>query len=229
MFSPDSLFSRFMNTLLDIIVIGLLWLICSLPVVTIVASTTAAYYAMAKVVRHKTGYVFKEFFRSFKANLKQSVLPVIIFIIVIAVIVMDVIYVWNNRSKTNDALFVILVGIAFLFLSCSVYFCPFLSRFTKRNRELFRLSAFSAFRFLPITAAIIIAVIIAGMGLYLMPWMIVFLPGIIFFFLTYPMEYVMRAFMKKPEKGSPEEDIWYNQKPGSIFSLKSKDGKTKNK
>ncbi|MCR4609565.1 MAG: YesL family protein [Eubacterium sp.] len=220
MFSPDSLFSRFMNTLLDIILIGILWLLCSLPVVTIVASTTAAYYAMAKVVRHKTGYVFKEFFRSFKSNMKQTILPMIIFISVISVIVLDVVYVWNNRSKTNDALFVILVGIAFLFLSCSVYFCPFLSRFTKKNSELFRLSAFSAFRYLPVTAAVIIAIIISGMGLYLMPWMIVFLPGIIFFFLTYPMEYVMRAFMKKPEPGSPEEEIWYFQKTESLFSLK---------
>ncbi len=228
MFSPDSLFSRFMNTLLDIIVIGLLWLLSSLLIVTIVASTTAAYYAMSKVVRHKTGYVVKEYFRSFKANLKQSVFPVIIFMTVVIVIVLDVIYVWNHRSKTNDALFVILVGIAFLFLSCSVYFCPFLSRFTKKNRELFRLSAFSAFRFLPITVAVLIATLGAVIIIYLMPWMIVFLPGIFLFYLTYPMEYVMSAFMKKPEKGSPEEEIWYNRKPDSIFSNK-KDGKTNKK
>ncbi|SEF50133.1 Protein of unknown function, DUF624 [Eubacterium ruminantium] len=228
MFSPDSTFSRVMSTLLDILLIGILWLVCSLPLITITASTTAAYYAMAKVVRHKTGYLFKEYFRSFKANFKQSILPSVIFIAVVFILVIDVMYVWNNRSSLNDGLFVIMVGIGFLFLSSIVYFCPFLSRFTKKNFEIFRLSAFSAFRFLPITLAVIISVCVVSAATYLMPWAIVVFPGIFIFFITYPMEYVMKKYMKKPEAGSPEEDIWYFQKTVSIFAEKIREKAKKN-
>ena len=224
MFSPDSTFSRFMNTLFDILMIGILWFILSLPLITIAASTTAAYYAMAKVVRHKTGYLFKEFFRSFKANFKQSFLPSLIFIAVAFIAAVDINYVWNNRSKLNDGLFVIIVGIVFLFLSCSIYFCPFLSRFTKRNGELFRLSAFSAFRFLPVTVLVITGMIALIIMIYLMPWAMITMPGIMFFVLTFPMEYIMKRYMKKPEPGSPEEDMWYFQKTEGFFLRKKNSG-----
>lgn len=224
MFSPDSTFSRFMNTLFDILMIGILWFILSLPLITIAASTTAAYYAMAKVVRHKTGYLFKEFFRSFKANFKQSFLPSLIFIVVAFIAAVDINYVWNNRSKLNDGLFVIIVGIVFLFLSCSIYFCPFLSRFTKRNGELFRLSAFSAFRFLPVTVLVITGMIALIIMIYLMPWAMIIMPGIMFFVLTFPMEYIMKRYMKKPEPGSPEEDMWYFQKTEGFFLRKKNSG-----
>ena len=224
MFSPDSTFSRFMNTLFDILMIGILWFILSLPLITIAASTTAAYYAMAKVVRHKTGYLFKEFFRSFKANFKQSFLPSLIFIAVAFIAAVDINYVWNNRSKLNDGLFVIIVGIVFLFLSCSIYFCPFLSRFTKKNGELFRLSAFSAFRFLPVTVLVITGMIALIIMIYLMPWAMIIMPGIMFFVLTFPMEYIMKRYMKKPEPGSPEEDMWYFQKTEGFFLRKKNSG-----
>lgn len=224
MFSPDSTFSRFMNTLFDILMIGILWFILSLPLITIAASTTAAYYAMAKVVRHKTGYLFKEFFRSFKDNFKQSFLPSLIFIAVAFIAAVDINYVWNNRSKLNDGLFVIIVGIVFLFLSCSIYFCPFLSRFTKKNGELFRLSAFSAFRFLPVTVLVITGMIALIIMIYLMPWAMIIMPGIMFFVITFPMEYIMKRYMKKPEPGSPEEDLWYFQKTEGFFLRKKNSG-----
>lgn len=72
MFKSDGIFSRFMNCLFDILYVGILWIVCSLPVLTAGASTTAAYYAMAKCVRYKTGYIGREFFKSFRENLKQS-------------------------------------------------------------------------------------------------------------------------------------------------------------
>ena len=52
----------------DIMALGFLWILCSLPVITIGASTTALYYAIVKSVKNNDGYVTKEFFRSFKLN-----------------------------------------------------------------------------------------------------------------------------------------------------------------
>ena len=209
MFSPDGKLAKTMNMLFDILMIGVLWLLCSLPLVTLVASTTAAYYTMAKVVRFKTGYMFREFLHGFKMNLKASVIPGLINVIVTAVLVVDVYWLWNNRSQLNDAMWVILVGVSFLYLACVLYFCPFLSRFTKGNFQLFKMSAYAAFHFLPLTVGILVVVAFTLAGAYLMPWMVVILPGFMFYLSTYPMEYVMRRFMKKPEPGSPEEQLWY--------------------
>ena len=209
MFSPDGNLYKAMSTTFDVLMIGILWFLASLPLITIGAATTAAYYSMSKAVRFKTGYFFREFRHSFKTNFKQSIIPSLIFVLVIVILVMDIIYVWNNRSKLNDALFVILAGISFLFLACVVYFCPFLSRFSKRNMALFKMSAFGAFRFLPVTVLIIVVFAAMVIGIYIMPWAIVVFPGVYMYLLTFPMEYVMRRFMKRPEKGEPGHDAWY--------------------
>ena len=41
-----------LTALIDIVWLGLLWLVCSLPVLTLGAASTALYYAMVKSVRH---------------------------------------------------------------------------------------------------------------------------------------------------------------------------------
>lgn len=209
MFSPDGNLYKTMSTLFDILMIGILWFLCCLPLITVGAGTTAAYYTMSKVVRFKTGYLFKEFWRSFKTNFKQSLIPTIITQLVIVVLVLDIYYVWNNRSKLNDSLFIILSGVTFLFLACATYFGPFLSRFTKKNFALFKMAAYGAFRFLPITVLILVVFVVMVIGIYLLPWAIVVFPGLFMYLLTYPMEYVMRRFMKRPKEGEPGYDAWY--------------------
>ena len=52
--------------------LNLLWFVCSIPIVTIGASTTALYYAALKVVRDEDSHVGAAFFRSFRQNFKQA-------------------------------------------------------------------------------------------------------------------------------------------------------------
>ena len=92
MFQNDSAIGRVLNLLTEILYVGILWVVTSLPIVTAGTAAVAAYYAMSKSVRHKTGYISKEFWRSFRMNLKQA-LPLTIFILMIlAVLGIDI---WN--------------------------------------------------------------------------------------------------------------------------------------
>ncbi|MCR5215111.1 MAG: YesL family protein, partial [Eubacterium sp.] len=192
MFSPDGKLSRFLSAVFDVIIIGILWFICSLPLITIIASTTAAYFTMAKVVRAGSGYMVKEFFHSFKLNIKQSLLPGLIYVFCMLVLVLDIIYVYNNRSKANDSLFIILIGIALMITMVTMYFPPMLSRFNKNNKDLFFMSSISAFRFLPITLLCLIVAIVMIVAIWLMPWAIVILPGVYLYLFTYPMEFILK-------------------------------------
>lgn len=67
-FSINSPIYRFMVKITDILVLSLLWLLCSLPIVTIGASTTAAYYVGLKLVVNEENYVSKMFFKAFRDN-----------------------------------------------------------------------------------------------------------------------------------------------------------------
>ena len=66
--------SEVLSGLIDLIVAGLLWLVCSLPVITIGASTTALYYAVNKTVRHNRGRLTPTFFSGFRSNFRQATL-----------------------------------------------------------------------------------------------------------------------------------------------------------
>lgn len=211
MFRSDSLFSRFMNVLFDILFTGILWLLCCIPVVTMGASTTAAYYTMSKVVRHKTGYVHKEFFHSFRSNFKQSTQMGLAFLLIMGVVAVDIWYVWVNDSKLNSALFMVLLLIAFLVMAVITYYFPLLSRFDKRNVEMLKLSAIVAFRYLPLTICILIVFMISVIGIYLMPWAVLVIPGIYLYLLSFPMEYILRKLMPAVEEGSEEAEKWYYQ------------------
>lgn len=71
-FSYESKFSQLALALCEACLLNILWFICSLPVFTIGASTTALYYVCIKIIRGEEQYVIPMFFRSFKQNFKQA-------------------------------------------------------------------------------------------------------------------------------------------------------------
>lgn len=209
MFQNDSAIGRIMNLLVDILYVGILWVVTSLPIVTAGTATVAAYYAMSKSVRRKTGYIGKEFMRSFKTNFRQSLPLTILFLIILAVLSIDIWYVWTNDSKTNSSIFMVLVLILFLFAGIAIYIFPLLSRFVTGNVNLFRMAFVVMFRFLPVTALMMLFTVAAGIGIYLMPWTVFVIPGGYLYALTFPMEWVMKKIMPAAEEGSDEAEKWY--------------------
>ena len=117
------------------------------------------------------------------------------------------IYLWNARSTGNDIMFVILAGITFMFVAVTIYYAPMLSRFDKSTMNLLKMSAISAFRYLPITIGCFAVIIVMLVGIWLMPWMLVVVPGLFMFLFTFPCEFIMKRFMEKPDGDSEEK--WY--------------------
>ena len=71
-FDYDSSVMLFMRRIGDFMLLNVLWIICSLPIVTIGVSTSAYYYCMLKIVRDTDSGIVGMFFHSFKDNLKQG-------------------------------------------------------------------------------------------------------------------------------------------------------------
>lgn len=85
--------SKFMSALLgltDAVILGVLWLMCCIPIATVGASSTAFYYAYNKSVCQKKGYAWQEFFGAFKSNFKQATKLWLILLVLGAVILADV-------------------------------------------------------------------------------------------------------------------------------------------
>ena len=72
-FSPDSAFYKFMQTLTDLLKVNFLWMLCSLPIVTLGSATIAAFDVTMKMAAQEEGHVGRQFWASFKANIKNGI------------------------------------------------------------------------------------------------------------------------------------------------------------
>nr|CRY94876.1 hypothetical protein [uncultured prokaryote] len=89
-FDTDNIIFRFFSKVGYIWWLHTLWLVCSLPIITIGASTTALCYSCMKLHK-KEGYVTKNFFHSFKENFVQSTILFLIFLVVGSLLLLDLI------------------------------------------------------------------------------------------------------------------------------------------
>ena len=89
LFTEDSWLARFMNLVGDLAVLHFLWLLTSLPIITIGASTTALYYSAMKRVRRDEGYPSSHFISSFKENFRQATLLWLLMLAIGAILWVD--------------------------------------------------------------------------------------------------------------------------------------------
>lgn len=72
LFSPDGFLGRSLSRFADFIVLSILWIVFSLPIVTLGASTTALYTMTLRMVRDEEGKIAAGFLRAFKENFKSA-------------------------------------------------------------------------------------------------------------------------------------------------------------
>lgn len=102
MFSYDSPFFRFMSRAADVFIAGLLWIIFSVPVVTLGASTSALYHTVHKVIMGNKGYVFKDFWNSYRDHMKDSVICTMIFELLMSFLIYDVTFMKTLLEQNPD-------------------------------------------------------------------------------------------------------------------------------
>lgn len=113
-FSVDGPLWRFFNLVYNLVVLHVLWIVYSLPLVTIGASTTALYYSCMKMIRTKEGYVHKNFHHAFKENFRQSTIIWLVMTAVLFLFLTDFrygMYLGNAAGKVMLA-------------ACSVFLIP---------------------------------------------------------------------------------------------------------
>ena len=185
---------RIASDVIDVIWAGILFLLCSVPVITIGASSCALYYALVKSVRHERGNLTREFFHAFKVNLKAATL---LWLACLAVIVPCIISV---KLIPYYAL-PVLVMLPWLFPYVSRFTEPFLSYV----KNVFLISIKNIGRTL-LTDAVIAA---GAAAAYLLPALIPLLPGFVCLLISYGLEPKFKEITLKMV--NENEDCWYNE------------------
>lgn len=117
----DNGVTRFLGKVADFMILNILWIVCSIPIITIGASTTAMYSVMLKLVKNEEGYIAKGFLKAFKDNLKQSTLIWLLYLIFGIVIAVDFRLLGIMNPSIRTAIQVFLIFMSILLISMGIY------------------------------------------------------------------------------------------------------------
>lgn len=194
---------------IDVVYAGLLWCLCSIPIITVGPASTALYYTTAKSVRHERGRVTATFFSSFKANFRISLL---VWLILIAYFLIGTanIYALSCIENVEGTVIwylsrIMLIPAVFIF----VWIFPFVSRFENTVAGSLRFSCFLALK--NIGKTLLLSAELAGFVLigWLMPRLIPLLPGLCCLIMSYSTEEALRAAADGSEDSNADQ--WYNE------------------
>ena len=210
-FNYDNPVWRFIGKFFDIMILNILWVICSIPIVTVGASTTAVYYVTLKLVRDEEGSTIKSFFKSFKENFRQA--TVIWLILLAAGIVLGVdlyifLFVMTGSSRMRTLLIAGFLGFALIYASISLFVFPLQCRFYNPvKRTLFNAFFMSIRHFLQTLGLLVIDLGLPALALFVAP---ILQP--MFFLFGFPLiafvnSYVFVAIFDKytPKREEPED------------------------
>ena len=159
-FNMDNKFFSAMSKIADLIILNILWTICSVPIITIGATTTALYYVTLKMVKNEESYIVKSFFKSFIQNFKQATGIWIMILAAGGILLGDVFILsrWDTRFKTP--LMVVFIALFLVVFLIFLYIFPLLAQFDNTIKQTIKNSFLMSIRHLPKTVVIFLITVV---------------------------------------------------------------------
>ena len=188
----DYSFSQFLKNIPSFVILNILWVICSIPVFTIGASTCAAYYVTLKLLNKdddvSLNNTAKLFFKAFKDNFKQGT---IMWLITIPCIV-ACFFVWHIILKNDYENIFIKIGagaLTVIAVTINLYTYPLLARYDNTIKKSIMNSIVISMLYIPLTIisiAVVAAEIAAAFwavrwNIWIMIPVALIIPGLVMF------------------------------------------------
>ena len=202
LFGTQSPLMMAVKKIADVLLVNLLWIITSIPVVTLGVSTAACYDVVYKDIWHDRGNAFFDFFRALRANLRQGLPVGILFTGLTAVLGLDI---WllqrlaEQGSPWGDFWVLVLIFLAF----ASVYFLwisAYLARFQLKLPEIALNTLKLCITHFPVV--LLVGILSGGsiLAVWLWPGTLFFLPTVAMLGCSLLLERVFRRYMTPEER-----------------------------
>ena len=201
LFGFDSKMYKIGMVIGEMFLLGILWLVFSLPLITIGASTTALYYVTTKKASGKDDYIYKPFIQAFKSNFVKSTS-------VYLILAATGFFIWTNLHilgqinlgwlgiLVNLALYFVLAHLAFI---ATHVFC-IMARFeTASVIAALRTGLYMSYRHFKTTLACLLLLFAVIIATFIFPALFVFNMGVYGYLSSY-------LFVKVFRKHYPEFD-----------------------
>ena len=152
--NPDNRVMRLITKIADSVFLNILWLIFCIPIITAGASTTALFDVSLKLVNDEEGSLFRNYWSSFRSNLKSSTRTWLILLVAGIVFAVDGYVLFHMRFV--NAFWTILTAIYVpalaAYLIVLMYVFALMARFENTSMAMIRNSLMIGMRFLICTA-----------------------------------------------------------------------------
>ncbi|MCL2839147.1 MAG: galactose-1-epimerase [Defluviitaleaceae bacterium] len=196
-FSLDGAFNKYGGFVADMIILSLMWILFSIPIITIGAATTAMFFVSTRRISNREGYITGDFWASFKANFKRATLLWLMILAIGGVLVFNL----RHIDIVGDGIVRIIMPAQVVFLIAltfmTIYIFPITARFDMSFGQTLKSAFFMANRHF-LTSIICAALILAAIfGSLLMPPVFFIAPGVYAMLTSFMF---MRIFKKyRPE------------------------------
>ena len=155
-FRLDSPLILFFDKIGKLLLINLLWLLCSLPIVTIGASTAAMYYVLFKIIRNEDAGIIKSFLHSFKDNFLQCIPITLIFLFLGFLIHIEFVCCLAMSGTLKTLFLIIFFVFALIYASVYSYVFPLQSHFSNSIKQTHKNAFILSLQNLKLTSFILI-------------------------------------------------------------------------
>ncbi len=220
MFKLDSPLMNFLNKVADIMILNILFIFFSIPVITIGASYTAAYYICFKMVKNEESYIIRGFWKAFRENFKQATIIWLAVLVIGGILFADYQIMHYSGVEFADWMKIGIVSVTVIMLMGASYLFPLQARFFNPVKSTIKNAFLMALSHLPTSFALIIVYALPAV-IYLfipqiLPALFLLAFGIVIYFKSFLL---LRVFKRYEEalvaKQEPDES---SDPDGGIFA-----------
>jgi uncharacterized membrane protein YesL len=196
LFNPENKFWNFMGKVTDVAVMSILWLITSLPLITVGASTAAFYSFTLDAIGDLEGNVFTCYFSAFRENFRKSTLLWLMQLAAFLFLSVNLYAAWRlYLAKGVIALGLLSLALCgiLIFIGTGLYLYPILVSYDFPIKKVITDSFIMAIGNPHVTLSNIVVFCLAGVCSYYISGLFFFWLGLAFFFSSY---FVWGLFLK---------------------------------
>lgn len=199
-----------LKKIINFLLLNILWVVCSIPLVTIGASTCAAFYVSLKMVNEEEVSVVKMFFKAFKQDFVQGTIMLCITSPCAALCF----FMWRTLIKSGEMNLLFILGafiVTLVLIILNFYSYALIARYTNSIKNTIRNSAGLTVQHFKTTMLTIVVVAAEIAIMFVIPIVtllgLFFIPELVIFTISKTAKPIFDEIENPPPAPQPEEDV----------------------
>ena len=152
----DGYLMKVLTRVMYIVSLNLLFLLASIPVFTIGASSTAMYTVLFHYLKNDEPDIIRDFFRAFRGNFKKATFVWMVMLVVLASLVMNFYYLYRSQITLAEMIRILLNFVLILWMVMWIYLFPIIAYFDNSIKGYVTFTAGLSLAKLPCTMILIL-------------------------------------------------------------------------